>query len=77
MCIIITPQHMAKVTQSISFEFDDFSFLIELQSKYHLKNISKAIERLIYYYKIINQDKQTAQKPVKEARKIVNPMVNP
>ena len=66
---------MAKVTQNISFEFDDFNFLVELQSRYHLKNISKAIERLIYYYKIISDDKQTALKTNK--KQPINPLVNP
>jgi hypothetical protein len=68
---------MPKMTQSICLDFEQIELLGEVKAKYHLKNTSKAIEVIIRQWQMMLEQKRTEQLAAKEARKPVNPMVNP
>lgn len=68
---------MPKVTQSICLDLDYIELLNEVKRKYHLKNMSKAMETIIRQWQMMLEQKRTEQVAAKETRKPVNPMVNP
>jgi hypothetical protein len=69
---------MAKVTQSICIDFEDWEMLNEIKVARRLKNSSQAIHFIIKQWQyLLDEARKRTKVTEKEPRKLVNPMVNP
>jgi len=63
------------VTQNMSIDHDDFCLLIDIQSRYHLKNPSQALHKLVWHYKILIAEHEVTHKPLNNPPR--KPLMNP
>jgi hypothetical protein len=66
-----------KVQIAICLKFEQVELLSEIRSKYHLKNLSAAVDVVIRQWQMFLEQKQREQIAKNPVRKPVNPMVNP
>ena len=68
---------MTRTIIAISVDLDQLELLNEIKGRYHLKNLSRAVETIIKQWQMLLEQKKQEQTAAIEKRKPVNPMVNP
>jgi hypothetical protein len=68
---------MSKAQIAICLEMEHIELLSEIRTKYHLKNMSKAVEVIIRQWQLFLEDKQRQKLAAQPQKKPINPMVNP
>jgi hypothetical protein len=68
---------MTKAQIAVCLEMEHIELLSEIRTKYHLKNISRAIEVVIRQWQMFLEEKQRQKMAEMPKKKPINPMVNP
>ena len=66
-----------KAQIAICLDFEQIELLSEIRSKYHLKNLSAAVDVIIRQWQLFLEQKQREKIAATPPKKPINPMVNP